>query len=367
MPGRPGTPRREDYHGVTLHRVRSVINFMPNAGRSKLAHHVRLLFSYLYWFVRALPVGLSLARRLRPDAIFGMGELGARAGYFIARFRGIPLVTRFFGIGLFIDDIRESRLRRMLRYREITAFQTPSDYMVVHNDGSCGDELARMLGVDMDRFLFYLDGVDKALFLNARPDREAVARLGVPSGNRIVLSVARLYEEKHVDRMLRAAPGVLAERSDVTFLIAGDGEERGPLEALAAELGVADNVVFAGAVSHDDLPGIYAASDVFVTLADRTNAFNTLYEAMLTALPVVALDTGSTSDFVEDGDTGVLLSEDELPNLPRAILGLLSDKARARALGEAARARMDETFPTIEERQLMEVEVVERAVRERAR
>jgi glycosyltransferase involved in cell wall biosynthesis len=106
---------------------------------------------------------------------------------------------------------------------------------------------------------------------------------------------------------------------------------------------------------------------MFVTLADRTNAFNTLYESMLSALPVIALDTGSTSDFVEDGGTGVLLSMEELPSLPRVILDLLSDEARARSLGEAARARMDETFPTIEERQAMEVEVVERAVRERAR
>jgi glycosyltransferase involved in cell wall biosynthesis len=367
MPARPGTPRREDYHGVTLHRVRSVIQFMPGAGSSKFVHHVKLLFSYIYWFVRALPVGFSLARRLQPDAIFGMGELGARAGYLVARARNLPLVTRFFGIGLFIEDIRESRLRRMLRYREIAAFRTPSDYMIVHNDGSCGDELARMLGVDMDRFLFYLDGVDKALFLNAEPDHAAVSRLGVPSGNRIVLSVARLYEEKHVDRLVRAAPGVLAERSDVTFLVAGEGEERERLEALIAELGVGDNVILAGSIPHDDLPGIYAASDMFVTLADRTNAFNTLYESMLSALPVIALDTGSTSDFVEDGGTGVLLSMEELPSLPRVILDLLSDEARARSLGEAARARMDETFPTIEERQAMEVEVVERAVRERAR
>jgi glycosyltransferase involved in cell wall biosynthesis len=135
---------------------------------------------------------------------------------------------------------------------------------------------------------------------------------------------------------------------------------------LTEELGIVENVVFAGAVSHDALPGIYAASDVFVTLADRTNAFNTLYEAMLSALPVIALDKGSTSDFVKDGKTGVLLSVDKLPELPRVILDLLSDDARASALGEAARVRMDETFPTVEERQAMEVEVVERAVRERA-
>jgi glycosyltransferase involved in cell wall biosynthesis len=294
-----------------------------------------------------------------------MGELGAPAAFDISRLRRIPCVTRFFGIGLFLDDIRANPLKRLLRYREISAFKVPSDYMIVHNDGSGGDELASMLGVDMDRFMFFLDGVDKGLFINSERDRSVAAALGVPEGNRVVLSVSRLYEEKHVDRLIRAAPSVLAERPDVSFLVVGEGEERGRLEALAEHLGVSGNIVFAGAVSHDDLPGVYAASDVFVTVADRTNAFNTLYEAMLSALPVVALNTGRTADFVEHGRTGLLLSMDELKTLPSVILDIIEDEARARALGEAARARMDERFPTIEERQSMEVEVVERAVRER--
>jgi glycosyltransferase involved in cell wall biosynthesis len=366
MPGRPGSPRCENYHGVTLHRFHTIIDLMPNPGRSKLVHHARLLFSFFYWFVRVLPAGLTLARRVRPDVIFGMGELGAPAAFIVSRLRGVPCVTRFFGLGLFIEDIRTSPLRRLLRYREIAAFKTPSDYMIVHNDGSGGDELATMLGIDKDRFLFFLDGVAKDRFMTPERDRSAVVHLGVPDGNRVVLSVSRLYEEKHVDRLLRAAPGVLSERADVTFLIVGDGEERDRLEALAAELGISDNVVFAGSVSHDDLPGVYAASDVFATLADRTNAFSTLYEAMLSALPVVALNTGRTADFVDAGRTGVLLSLDELPDLPRVILELLQDDARARSLGDAARAWMDETFPTIEERQTMEVEVLQRAVRERS-
>jgi len=365
MPGRPGSPRCENYHGVTLHRFHTVIDFMPSPGRSKLVHHAKLLFSYLYWFVRVLPAGLALASRVRPDAVFGMGELGAPAAFVVSRLRGIPCVTRFFGVGLFIEDIRSNPLKRLLRYREISAFRTPSDYMIVHNDGSGGDEFAAMLGFDMDRFLFFLDGVAKDEFISTKRSRSPAVGLGVPDGNKVVLSVSRLSEQKHIDRLLRAAPGVLSERADVTFLIVGDGEERDRLGALASELGISDNIVFAGAISHDDLPGIYASADVFVMVADRTNALNPLYESMLSALPVVALNTGRTADFIEAGRTGVLLSLEELPDLPGLILELLEDDARARSLGDAARAWMDETFPTREERQAMEVEVLERAVRER--
>ncbi|MFH1690607.1 MAG: glycosyltransferase family 4 protein [Candidatus Eisenbacteria bacterium] len=366
MPGLPGCVSEEDYHGVTLHRFRSAVNFMPSPGSNKLVHHAKLLLSYLYWFVRVLPAGLALAKRIRPDAFFGMGELGAPAAFILSRMRRVPCVSRFFGVGIYIDDIRSSPLRFILRYREIAAFKTPSDYMIVHNDGSCGDELAAMLGVDMDRFLFFLDGVDKDRFVGAERDPSVTMRYGIPKGNKVVLSVARLSEEKRIDRLLRAAPGILSERADITFLIVGDGEDRDRLEAVAAELGISGDVVFTGAISHDALPGVYASADVFVTLSNRTNAFNTLYEAMLSALPVVALNTGRTADFVEAGRTGVLVSLEELPDLPRVLLELLGDNARARTLGEAARVRMDERFPTMEERQAMEVEVMERAVSDRS-
>jgi glycosyltransferase involved in cell wall biosynthesis len=213
--------------------------------------------------------------------------------------------------------------------------------------------------------MFYLDGVDKGAFLRMGHDQTAAIRLGVPEGNRIVLTVSRLHEQKRIGRLLTAAPGVLSEMKDVTFLIVGEGDDRARLERMADSLGVRNNVVFAGAVSHDELPAVYASADVFVLLGDRTNATHTLYESMLSGLPVVALNTGRTADFVRDGETGVLLSPGELPRLPKVILELLGDAGRARSMGHAARAAMDAMLPTVEERQAMEVEVVERAVSER--
>ena len=138
----------------------------------------------------------------------------------------------------------------------------------------------------------------------------------------------------------------------------------GGLEAIAGDLGVSGNVIFAGTVPHRDLPAVYRSADVFVTLSDRTNMFNPLFEAMLSGTPVVALNTGSTGEVVEDGKTGVLLGMEDLPALPGIILGVLSDEARARALAAGGRARADEITPTVEERQAQEVEIVERAVRE---
>jgi len=365
MPGRPGSPREEDYHGVRLHRFRSAVDFMPEVGGSRVLQHVKRLFSYVYWFMRVVPAGLVLASRVRPDVVIGMGELGAPAAFFIARIRQVPNVTRLFGIGMFLDDVLASRLKFALRYRETAALTTPADYVILCDDGSRGDALARRLGVDMERLLHWPNGVDKSLYTDGEGKRDVRREFDIPDSNRVVLSVSRLYFEKHVDRLVRAVPDVAAARDDVTFLVVGDGDEMPALRRMAEELGVSERIVFAGSVERNELPDFYRSADVFVALSDRTNVSNSLHEAMISGLPVVVLNTGSTSDVVRDGETGILLEVADLPRLAGVLLELLGDEQRMRALGARARESADRRLPTIEERQVMEAEVAERAVRER--
>jgi len=335
MPGDRSKPREEDYHGVMLHRFRSGVDFNPDVGPSKVVQHLRIFFSYLYWYLRAVPV---------------------------------PNVTRLFGQGL--GQVAGDPLRRALRYPEINAFRTPSSYLVLHNDGSGGDEVARIEGVPDEKLRFWPNGIDKAAYTAgtedaAEEDRRSLAvELGVPEGSRVVLSVARLHPEKGLDRLIDAAPKVAAARQDVVFLVVGDGPLRANLAALAASRGVADRFLFAGSLPRERLPLVYGFADVFVALSNRTNMGNPLDEAMTSGLPVVALNTGRTGDVVKDGDTGVLLEMEDLPKLGSVLLDLLADDERRSSLGAAARMNADERLPTVEERQAMEVGIVEQAVKE---
>jgi glycosyltransferase involved in cell wall biosynthesis len=364
MPGFPDVPATEQYHGVTLHRFPTRFRFNPPVGGNRAVHHLRLLFLYLYWLVRARPAALALARSLHPQIVIGMGVFSAPVARFVARRLGVPNITRLFGTEL--DQVSGSRIRYWLRYSQILGLRTPADYVVMHNDGSGGDRAARRLGLDMERFMFWPDGIDKSLFGPDRRDPEALRRLGVPAGNKVILTVSRLHPEKHIERLLEAAPQVLAALPDVTILVVGDGEERQRLEALAATLGVGDRTIFAGSLPREELPPLYASADVFVTLSDRTNAFNPLYEAMISGLPVIALNTGRTADFVVDGVTGVLVEPEDLGRLPGLLIGLLTDDKRRSAIGDAARREADRRFPTVEERQDMEVDIAEKAVLEKA-
>jgi glycosyltransferase involved in cell wall biosynthesis len=361
LPGPPGAPAEEDYHGVRLHRLATTLDLMPERGRSRVVQHARILRSYAVWRASALRAGLALADALRPDALFGMGALGAPVARRIAAKRGVPNVTRLFGTSL--GEVVDHPVKLALRYPEIIAFRTPADAVIVCDDGSGGDDIALRFGVPADRLVFLPDGVDKRA-LTAPRDRSAARRaLNIPPDAGVVLSVSRLHPEKHVERLLNAAPALLAARPDTVLLLVGDGEEGPRLRALAAGLGVAGSAVFTGALGGDALLDAYAASDVFVTLSDRTNVLNPLHEAMMSGLPVVALDTGRTARVVQDGENGVLLPPAGLPGLAGLLAELLSDGQRRRALGAAARADADRRLPDIEERQSMEVEVVARVVR----
>lgn len=363
MPGPPGGPREEDYHGVRLHRMATRVDFMPERGRSRVVQHARILLSYVFWRIRAFRAGLALANRLNPDVIFGMGALGAPVAGAIARARAVPNVTRLFGTAL--GEVMDHPLKLALRYPEIVAFRTPASALVVCDDGSGGDEVARRFGVPADRLVFLPDGVDKAGF-GRPPDRRTARRdLNVPPEAGVVLSVSRLHPEKHIERLLEAAPRVLAQRPDTVFLIVGDGEEAPRLKALSFDLGVGRSVVFTGPVPLEKLPEVYAAADVFVTLSDRTNVLNPLHEAMMSGLPVVALNTGRTGEVVQNGETGILLEPAGLAELGEVLVGLLSDEAGRKALGASAMASADRRLPSIEERQAAEVEIVLRAVAER--
>ncbi len=86
MPGPPGAPAEEDYHGVHLHRMITRIDFMPERGRSRVVQHARILVSYVVWRLRAARAGLALAepaparRRLRHGRARGARRANHRPG-----------------------------------------------------------------------------------------------------------------------------------------------------------------------------------------------------------------------------------------------------------------------------------------------
>jgi len=360
MPGTPGCAAEEDYHGVTLHRFPTTTDYMPGPSAGKIAQHWRMRTTYREWMATAVPALRAVASRIEPDVLFGMGALGAPAAHAVASGLDLPNVTRLFGTS--IGEVLGSPVRYKLRYREINAFKTPADAIILCDDGSGGDEIARMLGVDADRLRFWPNGVDRELLRGPTDVDGLRARLEILRDTPVVLSVSRLDGEKRVDRLVQAMPELIERIPGAIVVIAGDGPERRELDELSVKLGVFENVRFSGILEREQLAAAYQMASVFVTLSERTNVLNPLHEAMTAGLPVVALDTGRTGMVVRNNETGVLLTKSALPALGAALADLIEDAERCERLGRAAAEDSERRLPTIEERQRMEVDVVEEVV-----
>jgi len=179
-------------------------------------------------------------------------------------------------------------------------------------------------------------GIDPAPYATAA----AVARRAAAEPT--VLFVGRLVGYKGVDVLLRALPGL-----PVRAVIVGDGPCRAALEALAADLGVADRVTFAGQVSDEARFEAYRAADVVVLPSvTRQEAFGMVQiEAMLSGLPVVSTALPTGVPWVnQDGQTGLVVAPGD-PTALRAALAALAASPDLRSdLGRRARARALATF-----------------------
>jgi phosphatidylinositol alpha-1,6-mannosyltransferase len=141
-------------------------------------------------------------------------------------------------------------------------------------------------------------------------------------GKKVLMTLARLQQneqQKGVDEMLELLPELLAEEKNVSYLIAGDGDDRQRLERKAVSLGVDKHVVFAGRVLEGEKADHYRIADVFV-MAGRQEGFGFVFlEAMASGIPVVASSLDGSREAVLDGELGELADPDDRQALKAAI------------------------------------------------
>jgi phosphatidylinositol alpha-1,6-mannosyltransferase len=179
-----------------------------------------------------------------------------------------------------------------------------------------------------------------------RPDpaRRGATResLGIEPGRSVVVCVSRMVPRKGQDTLIRAWPRVMAAAGGATLLLVGDGPYAGRLRDLARGAG---DIRFTGPVPAADLPGYYAAGDVF-SMPCRTRrggldveGLGIVYlEASAAGLPVVGGDSGGAPDAILEGESGYVVGGRDTDALVARLTELLTDPARAKAMGEKGRA-----------------------------
>jgi phosphatidylinositol alpha-1,6-mannosyltransferase len=273
------------------------------------------------WFGAAAPLGL-MAPSLR--------AAGAR------RLVG---TTHGHEIGWAALPVARQMLRRIGRHLDVTTYL--GEYT--------RSRLARALpaGVRLEQLT---PGVDVGLF---RPDVDGTAvreRYGL-TGRPVVVCVSRLVPRKGQDTLIDAWPRVLAVVPDALLLLVGGGAGQADLEKRASERGIAHAVVITGGVPWTELPAHFAAGDVFaMPCRTRWGGFDVeglgivYLEASATGLPVVAGNSGGAPDAVLEGKTGLVVDGTDAAATAAAIVSLLVDGERRRAMGAAGRAWVEERW-----------------------
>lgn len=135
-----------------------------------------------------------------------------------------------------------------------------------------------------------------------------------------------------------------AQYPRLTLVVAGDGPERANLEAVAAQLDVADRVHFLGL--RDDVDRVLQAGDM-LALPSRPGSEtfpNVVLEAMATELPVIATRVGSVAELVSDDQTGYLIEHSDVPALVESMRALLADADMRARFGSTARGIVEAQY-----------------------
>lgn len=193
-------------------------------------------------------------------------------------------------------------------------------------------------GVDVDRFTPGVDGT-------------AVRRRYGLGEAPVVVCVSRLVARKGQDVLVAGWPRVLARHPGARLLLVGGGPAEPSLHRAVAAAGLQDSVVVTGPVEHEELPVHYAAGDVFVMPCrtrrgglDVEGLGMVFLEAAACGLPVVAGTSGGAPETVREGVTGHVVDPRSPTAVAAALVRLLDDPDRARAMGKAGRAWVEQRW-----------------------
>lgn len=301
-----------------------------------------LLAAPLYLLGAWRAVGRELGRGLEEGRPFDLlqGHWMVPNGLVAARFAGrLAVAAGIHGSDVFMAEKGWARPLVARALRRLGALTGCSPELV-------GRVCALGFPDEASRVIPY--GIDSQLFSPDRtPDRmhRAVWRrqLGIPDDAPIIVSVGRMATKKGYHVLFDGLDRLMAEHRTVHVVLAGAGDRLEEFRRRAAPH--AERVHLPGVVYRDTLPDLYRAADVFCLPAvhdpkgNVDGLPNVILEGMASGLPVVATDVSGIPLAVEDGVHGRLVPEQDAERLVDALLEVLADPRRARAMGEAGRRK----------------------------
>ncbi len=241
--------------------------------------------------------GLFWAVRERPDLIFATHPHFMKALAPLTRL-GFPCLTAAHGIEVWgrLGGSMGWALRSATGVLPVSAFTQ----QVIHREA----------GVPLARMPVVADTFQEGQFCPGPRSAELMRRYGLVAGQPVILTVGRLSAAERYkghDQVLRALPAMLKELPGLRYLIAGRGDDEARLRGLAAELGVAEHVTFAGFVPAEELADHYRLCDLYV-MPSTGEGFGIVYlEALACGRPCLVGGEDASPEALDGGRLGFVV------------------------------------------------------------
>ncbi len=269
-----------------------------------------------------------LCRDNKIDVVYTHGwACGLFSGTIGGKLAGVPVIINGEH-GVIYTETKKRTLAQRTLYKMID--------LTVPVSSDLKTELVKRLGVDPKKIQPILNGVDTVKF---KPDLVSRADIrkefGFPVNGQVIGCLCRLTLSKDVATLVKAV-GILKNRiKNIKLLIVGSGPEEQNLKDLVLRLHLEDIAIFAG--PRVDVDRVINAIDVFALPSTLEGISNTILEAMSTAKPVVVSRIEGNTELVTENVNGIFAKAGDPETFAEKINELLSNKDKAKMLGENGR------------------------------
>jgi phosphatidyl-myo-inositol dimannoside synthase len=298
---------------------------------SSLSHYLQIS-RYVYMSCRRYSIQQIHCAKVLPEGLVAL---------FIKFVKRIPYLLYAHG-----EEIQTGLASRKFRWLIPKIYNSAS---VIIANSRHTQALLQNIGVSPAKIHVIHPGVNLQLFHDGKESAQMLREQYHLGDAPVLLTVGRLQRRKGHDMVIRALPLIQAKLPRTTYFIVGAGEELAYLQRLVDEMGVADSVIFTGCVSDEELPGYYAACDVFIMpnreIDGDIEGFGMVYlEASAAGKPVIGGRSGGTEDAILDGVTGLRVDGASVVQIADAVIALLNDSGTSRMMGERGRLRVEREF-----------------------
>lgn len=324
-------PKMEQIGNVTVYRV----GFSKKGPSSEdLVSFPLYLIKVLYpWFAFVKALKLSLKRTY--NASWAIMSYAGFPALFLRILRRVPFILTLQEGDSLSHITKRWRIRIIsplyaLVFKKADAVQAISRFLAsfAREMGATGSIVVIPNGVTLKEFTRTF-GDDELLALGTS--------LQAKHKTRYVVTTSRLVPKNAVDILIMSLKYV---PEHIELIVVGDGPDRAMLEGLAASETVLERVHFVGHKDISEIPRYLAVSDIFVRASRSEGLGSSFIEAMAAGLPIIATGVGGITDFLKDGETGLLCKVNDPKDLAEKITLLLSDTELREKIASAGRAHV---------------------------